>query len=113
LGRGRKAFECEGEDGVGVVGPAGRLIKLGKRERGAQSEAARALRARDGDGALDGLLGRGGIGRTPLQQYFAAHTVSFAQKGVQTLRFYTRERLARQGERGLEFAEARISLSEI
>ena len=48
----RKAFERGREDGLRVVPAAGRLVKLGERERGQQRIAARALPVGDGDGGL-------------------------------------------------------------
>jgi hypothetical protein len=59
--------------GVGVA--VGRAIKLRERQRGAQLEAARFLRLRDGDRDLKRLLGRRGIGRIALQQDLGADAV--------------------------------------
>ena len=53
---------------MGIHGPAGRLIELGERERGAQAEATTALLLRDRDCGPEGFLCRRGIGRIALEQ---------------------------------------------
>ena len=78
----RKAFERGGEDGVGVGGAAGRLIKLGKRQHGAQFKTAGGLLLCDGDGAPHGLLGRRRVGGIAPEQHFAARTVKFRCEGA-------------------------------
>ena len=67
FGRWRKPFERGRERVVRFDRAATRLIELGERERGAQFEAARALRLRNRGGGLEGFFGGEGIGngRTP------------------------------------------------
>ena len=62
LGR-REALDRRRQHGVRIGG----AIELRQRQRGAQFEAARFLRLRDGDRGLQRLLGRRGIGRAALQ----------------------------------------------
>jgi hypothetical protein len=75
--RRRKAFECRSEDGLGLGGAVGRLIELGKGERGAQLKAARALLACDGDGALEGFFGGESVGRVAPEKDLAADAMGF------------------------------------
>jgi hypothetical protein len=63
------------QHGVRIGIAMGRAAKLRQRQRGAQFEAARLLRLSDRDRGLQGLLGPGGVGRVPLQQDLAPHTV--------------------------------------
>jgi hypothetical protein len=71
----RKALERRREDCVGVGGAGGRLVKLRKRHRRAQFEAARALLVGDGDGSQESLFRRCGVGGVAFQQEFAARPV--------------------------------------
>jgi hypothetical protein len=66
LGR-REDLERRRQHGVRVGVAIGRAVKLGKRQRGAQFEAARLLRLRDRDRSLKRLLGSCSIGGVTLQ----------------------------------------------
>ena len=71
LGR-REALDRRRQHGVRIGVAIGRAIKLRQRQRGAQFEAARFLRLRNGDRGPQRLLGRRGIGRVALQQDLGA-----------------------------------------
>jgi hypothetical protein len=66
----RETFERGFENSVRLGGAAGRLVELGKRESGAQAEAARALLARDGKRGSEGFLSRISVGRITFQKSF-------------------------------------------
>src|SRR5208282_3008244 len=59
--RRRKAFERGGQRVARLDRAGGRLKELGERERGAQTEAPRALLLRDGDGGLERFFRRRGV----------------------------------------------------
>ena len=67
LGR-REALDRRRQHGVRVGVAIGRALKLRKRQRGAQFEAARLVRLRNSECDLQRLLGRRGIGRVALPQ---------------------------------------------
>jgi hypothetical protein len=60
------------ESGMGIGGAAGRLIKLGQRQRGAQFEALCLLLLRNGDCSEERILGRRRIRSIALEQTLAA-----------------------------------------
>ena len=68
--RRRKALERGFENSVRLGGAADRLVEFGKRESGAQAEAARALLARDGKRGSEGFLSRISVGRITFQKSF-------------------------------------------
>jgi hypothetical protein len=65
------------EKSVRLRGAAGRLVEPGQRQCGAQAEAARALLARDGDGALEGFFGGESVGRVAPKKNLAADAMGF------------------------------------
>src|SRR6185437_944185 len=65
--------------GVGVGGTAGRLVKPGERERGAETPASRALLLCDAQCGFEGFLRGGGIGRIAAEQTFAAKKIGKGQ----------------------------------
>jgi len=75
--RRREASEGRREDGVGFGRAAGRLVELGERKRGAQPPTAGALLLCDGDGGLEGFLGRRTIGQVAFQKKLAPRTMQF------------------------------------
>ena len=108
--RRREAFERGREDGVGVGGAAGRLIELGERERGAQSEAARALLLRDGDGGQEGFFRGRGVGGVALQQHFAARPMQLRFERAVTGAVACRQRFV-EDRNGAAGSPARASAS--
>ena len=68
LRRRRKTFQRRREDVVRLDRAVGRLIELRRLERGLQTEAARALLARDRDGGAIGFLAAGEMFGIGLQQ---------------------------------------------
>jgi hypothetical protein len=77
FGRRCETFEGGREDRMGLGGTAGRLVKLGKRERSTQSEAARTLLPRDRDSGQEGFFYRRGVGGVVLDENFAARAMQF------------------------------------
>jgi len=62
----REALDRRRQHGVGIGVTIGRAVKFCQSQRGAQFEAARLLRLRDGDRGLQRLLGGRGHGRVAL-----------------------------------------------
>ena len=104
LGRRRKAFERRREDGVGVGGAAGRLVKLGERQRREQCVPSGALSLRDGDGGLEGVFGWRRLGGIELEQEFAARSVDFAFECAVACALARRQCLLENGQRAFRIA---------
>ena len=67
-----KALESRRENFEGVSGAGGRLVKLGERQRGAQTPTACALLFCDGDGVPEGFLRTDEVAGVAFEQDFAA-----------------------------------------
>jgi hypothetical protein len=111
LGR-REALDRRRQHGVGVGVTIGRAVKLGKRQRGAQFEAARLLRPRDGDRGLQRPLGRRGIGRVALQQDLAADAAHFRFVPALLGALYFGQRIVQAPEPGISLAGTRFGFGQ-
>src|SRR5271157_174057 len=80
LRRRRKSCERWPERGVGVGVAAGRAVKFGERERGAQFEAAGLLALGDGDGGKVGVFGGVEVCRVFLEEKVATRAVDLCVK---------------------------------
>jgi len=111
LGR-REALDRRRQRGVRIEVTVGRAIKLRQRQRGAQLEATRLLRLRDGDCGQQRLLGPRGVGRVALQQDPGADAVHLrfvpALLGVLQLG----ERIVQAAEPGISLAGARLGFGQ-
>jgi hypothetical protein len=96
---------------VCVGGTAGRLPKLGERERCAQFEAARCLLPRDGDGGPEGFLGRE-AGGVELQQNFAADAMQFRFERAMARAVERRQRFVEDGDGAIGIARLGFSLGQ-
>ena len=97
---------------MGFDGAAGRLVELGERERGAQTEAARALSPRDDDGGLEGFFRRRGAGGVALQQDIAARPVQFGFKCAKAMRSAVASPSSKGRESAVEIARCSLSLGQ-
>ena len=110
--RRRKAFERGREHGVGFGGAVGRLIELGKRQRRAQSEAARALLLRDRDGGQEGFLRGRGVRGVALEQDFAARPMLFGLEGAVPHAIVCRQRFIKDCDAAARIARASLGLGQ-
>ena len=88
--------------GVGVA--AGRAIKLGEGERGAQLKAARGLLPRDGDGGQEGFLRGRGVRGVALEQDFAARPMQLCFERAISGAVARRQRFVEDGDRAVGIA---------
>ena len=109
----REAVYRRRQDGVGIGVAIGCAIQLRQRQRGAQFEAARLLRLRDGDRGLQSLLGRGGIGRIALQQDLGADAVYLRFVPALLGALQLGERIVQAPEPGIRLAGIRFGFSGV